>query len=168
MARDHARIEVTIWANPDFQNLDATAQLVYIKLASSLGLNKVGVRPCLANQIALNTKGLTAGAVTRALTNLEAARFIITDQTTGELLIRTFVRHDGILKSPNMSKAMAADYATIYSEALKQAITTELAKAMAANPDLPGWSGIKATDPGWHDLIQEQAIQALGDGMWDG
>ena len=47
MARDHARVLVSIWGDDDWRDLPAAAQRIYIVALSQPGLSYAGVTPYL-------------------------------------------------------------------------------------------------------------------------
>ena len=130
MARDHARIQVAIWDDDDFIGLTAVQQQVYLALLSSSDLSYAGVCPLLPGRIAGRAADLTKAKVQAALRVLERTRFIVVDAETDEILVRSYVRHDGILKQPNMLAATIKAWALIHSEKIQQAILIELERGM--------------------------------------
>jgi hypothetical protein len=147
MARDHARIYVSIWSNEDFRNLPTTAQNMWFTILSQPRLSYCGVLDYLPTRLARLAKDSTVPKVQRAIGVLENAKFAITDPDTGELLLRTFVRHDGLLDQPNMAKAMAKDYETVLSPVIQAAIESELARAFHEGPDMKGWVALESRYP---------------------
>src|SRR5688500_791469 len=104
MPRDHARVLIRIWADDDFTALTERAQLYYLRLISQERINRAGVldlRPRPWARLANDGTPTTARA---ALHELEQARFIVIDEDTEELLVRTFMRNDGIVRQPNVLK----------------------------------------------------------------
>ncbi len=68
----------------------------------------------------------TGRAFGRALAGLERKRFVVCDKRTREIFIRTFVKHDGVLRSPNAIVAMTRDFERIVSPAIRAAFIAEL------------------------------------------
>lgn len=130
MAREHARIYLSIWDDPDFTALSADAQHAYFMLMSSPDLNYAGVMVYHPARFTSLCAGRSQAAFERAVKALESARFIVRDRRTGELAVRTYVRHDGILKQPNMIRAMNRAYDTVRSETLRTTINDEVTKAL--------------------------------------
>lgn len=153
MARDHARIKVDIWSDPDFRALPANAQHAYLMYLSQPRLSYCGVMDYLPNRFTKLSAKATTRTVTAATKALESHGFVVVDDETGELLIRTFVRHDGLLSSPNMTKAMVKDYLAVLSEPLRHVIEDELSRAYAEKPDLAGWKGMGDSCPILHAMV---------------
>lgn len=138
MAREYARVKVTIWGDLDFRALSPNAQHLYFLLLTSPTLNMAGVADWRPARLAKMAKGWTAQRVRKAGDELEAAKFVVADDDSEEVLIRSFVRHDGVLKSPNLTTAMVKDYAGIGSRRIMAALIDEVHRAFNDNPE---WKG---------------------------
>lgn len=121
MARSQARIQTTIWHDPDFLALTGTAQRIYFLALSQEQVNFCGVVPYTARRWARLATNTTFKEVTKGIIELVAARFILVDEGTEELFIRSFVKNDGILKSPNLVTAMGRDFLAIHSQRIREA-----------------------------------------------
>jgi hypothetical protein len=147
MARDHARIYVDIWADPDFRALPERAQRMYFVALSQPRLNYCGVLDYMPSRLAKFAADSSTRAVAAAVSILEARGFAVHDENTSELLLRSFVRHDGLLASPNMAKAMVKDYWAVLSEDIQKAVLAELSRAYEADASLKGWPGVADASP---------------------
>lgn len=147
MARDHARIKVNIWDDPDFVALPCAEQHVYLALMSNKGLSRCGVIDYIPNRFRGLARDLTPRRLTAAVTGLRETRFVVVDDSTQELLIRSYVRHDGVLDRVNMGKAVGTAFEAVVSLNLRHAIGDELARYMKEAIDLPGWEGLAVTSP---------------------
>lgn len=161
MARDHARIKVSIWADPDFRALRAPLQHAYLMLTSQPRVSYCGVLEYLPRRYASMAAGLTVESIEKAIVGLVEKRFVVLDEDTEELLIRSYVRHDELLKMANPAKAMAKDYAQVLSQGLRAAILTELRRAYFESPQMKGWQGIADASP---ELFQDIAREAFSNG----
>ena len=135
MPRDHARIRTDMWADDHWRGLSPGAQWLYLLVLSSPSLNHAGVADWRPSRIAKLARTLTADAVRKYADELARERFIITDDETEEMLVRSFLRHDGVLVNPNLWKSVGTAFADVYSPALKAAVATECAKLRAEFPD---------------------------------
>lgn len=143
MARDHARMQTKLWApESDFRALSWEAQWAYEMLCQQEALSYAGVLDYRPGRFSVLAKGLTAAKVQGAVKRLEAARYVIVDRKTEELLVRTYVRHDGVMDRANMGKAVGRALAKVVSVELHRAIVDELAKHYEARPSLAGWDGL--------------------------
>lgn len=127
--RDHARIQLSIWDDPDFIALTCAQQIVYLALTSSPDLSYAGVLPLLPGRIARCSRDLTKAKVTTGMRELEAARFLVIDDETDEVLVRSYVRHDGIVKQPNVLAGSIKAWARVRSTAIRKAILDEYRRA---------------------------------------
>lgn len=135
MAREYAKVFVSIWDDPDFLALTSPAQALYFRLLTDATLSMCGVADWRPNRIAKATAGATAASVRKAGEELEEHRFIVTDDDTEEVLLRSFVRHDGVLKSPNFVKAMVAAWRATGSPAIRSAVSVEIRKGFEEVPE---------------------------------
>lgn len=164
MARDHARIQTAIWRDPDFRALRLEAQHTYLALASQQALTYAGVIDHRPGRLASLSEGTTTRKVEAALALLIDRNFIVVDRQTEELLVRSYVRHDGVMARVNMGKAVGRAIDQIVSLALRRAVLVELARLHSERPDLAGWQGLADLNPdamaGVHALAlaTEQAI----------
>lgn len=147
MAREHIRLLVSIWDDPDFVALVPAEQTVYLALAGSRDLSWCGVAPLLPKRIARCAKGLTERKVSNHIAALVAKRFLLVDNETDEVAVRTYVRHDKIIGSPNVTKAMGRALGMVRSEQIADGIKDELARLLADEPDAKGWPSLKTAYP---------------------
>ncbi|WP_158885041.1 hypothetical protein [Amycolatopsis anabasis] len=126
MARDHARIALSIWNDDDFCALSMAAKLVYLQLVTQYKLSYAGVLDLAAKRWARPHPDLDVEGVRAALSELDAARFIVTDWETEEVLIRSFIRNDELYKQPNMVRAALRVAFEIESPILRAALAVEL------------------------------------------
>jgi len=156
MARDHARIHLSIWDDPDFLALPVAQQWTYLALAASPFLSYCGVHPLVPAKIAERAGDMTERKVSAALRGLADARFIVPDPSTAELAIRTYVYWDGVLKMPNVVRAMNRAYAKVMSELLRGVIRDETHRAIWRTfPDGPPEGVAKAIDEGFAEGFRE-------------
>ncbi|WP_169165135.1 hypothetical protein [Cellulomonas taurus] len=128
MTRQHGRILTAIWADEDFIALNVAAQRMYLFLLSQPDLSHAGLLPMRTRRWAKKVSGETVESVEAALSALEGARFVVLDEDTEEVLLRTFVRNDGVWKQPKVMLRMREDAAQIESGRLREAFAVELAR----------------------------------------
>lgn len=151
MARDHARIRVDIWADEDWRDLPSVSQWLYLCLLSSPALNFCGVTDWRPARIAALNAEMKADDVEYAAAWLEAGEFVVIDRETEEVLIRSWVKHDGLVSSPNMSKAMVKSHAAIGSGILRAVIVDQLERLRQTNPNLSGWKHL-------HGVLRKRSL----------
>lgn len=128
MARTHGRIMTQIWSDPDFLALPPEPQRLYLFLLSQPDLNQAGLLPLRARRWAQKYAGGSAASVRDALEALETARFVVVDEDTEEVLVRTFVRNDGVYKQPKVMLRALADATAIESTEIRRVWDAELAQ----------------------------------------
>jgi hypothetical protein len=128
MPRSEARVFTSIWKDPHFTGIDPGAQWLYLFLLSQDDLAYSGVMPLRERRWAAKAAGLTVADIESALKILEASprRFIITDEGTGELFVRSLLRRDGIWRQPNLLKQAREAAEQIESPRIRGALLTEL------------------------------------------
>lgn len=143
MARAEARVFSAIWHDDTFKALNVGEQWLYFTLLSQGDLSPCGVLPDMPSRWAKLAAGTTSKLVAKWRDGLVAERFVVMDQTTDELLIRTLVRHDGGLKSPNLVVAVARSYGAVHSEVLREFIIDSFIKGLAEAFPEPFHEGFK-------------------------
>lgn len=128
MARAFGRILSSIWDDRDFLNLDSEAQRLYTFLVSQPNLNHAGLLPLTVRRWAAKAKGLTAQQVCKSLADLDAARFLVVDEDTEEVLVRSFVRRDEVYKQPRVMGAAVSGALEISSRRLRRALIAEMGR----------------------------------------
>lgn len=126
MARGHGRILTSIWEDEDFLALTEEQQRLYLFLISQPNLNHAGLLPLTLRRWARKAAGLTAADLETRLHALAQARFLVLDEDTEELLIRSFVRNDGVWKQPKVMGAMVSGALEISSRVLRRALLEEM------------------------------------------
>jgi hypothetical protein len=132
----HARILRSIWLNEEWLDLSIPAQWLYTRILTSAKVSKAGVaewRPKVLTQSAI---GVSAELLESAALELEETMFLVIDRGTEEVLIRSFVRNDGLLAQPNMATAVAKAYADIGSRRLRGVLNHELHRLQNDQPGL--------------------------------
>ncbi|MFJ6348614.1 hypothetical protein ACIQKB_03955 [Streptomyces sp. NPDC092046] len=126
MARGHGRILTSIWEDADFLALDERQQRLYLFLISQPNLNHAGLLDLTLRRWSRKARGLTSVELEKLLQALEGARFIVMDEDTEELLIRSFVRNDGVWRMPKVMGAMVSGALEISSKHLQRALLEEM------------------------------------------
>ncbi|GAA4774434.1 hypothetical protein [Microbacterium gilvum] len=139
MSRDRANIRTDIWNDDDFRRLSAEAQFLYLQLLTSATLTYVGVADWRPKRIAALSAGRAPGTVEKAAQELVDGLYVVIDEMTEEILIRSFLRHDGLLQKPNVAKAMVKAYDGVYSLDLKGVVVHELNRLHKRFPDWKGF-----------------------------
>jgi hypothetical protein len=139
MARTYAQVKTAIWGEDHFRELTGDAQLLYFMLKTAPVLSYCGVTDWRPSRIAANAADWDTERVISAGLELHQGLFIVVDAATEEVMIRTFVKHDGFMESPNIASAMVREYASIASKHLRGVLIHELIRLHDSDPDLKGW-----------------------------
>lgn len=140
MARDRANINTAIWTSDDYRDLNVQEQHMYKLLMTHPDMNYVGVVDWRPGRIAAMTAGSTTATVRAAAEALQAKRYVFIDDETEEILVRSFLRHDGLLKQPKLSISMVNAYGAVASRNIRKVLTHELKRLIREFPD---WAAFK-------------------------
>lgn len=166
MARDHARTYLSIWNDDDWRALDSSAQHMYWTLMAQPRLSYCGVLDYFPGRLAELASGQTEGKVRAAVKVLERGRFVVVDRSTSELLVRSYVRHDGVLDRVNMGKAVGTAFDRVISIRIREAVSNELGRLLSHRPELAGWIGLKETSPMAFDMASAIACGMASNMEW--
>ena len=139
MARDRASIRVDMWADDDWRDLTEGAQHLYMLILSHPTLNYAGVAEWRPGRLAAMTNSKSSEKVTNDAAELEAHLFVVVDEDTEEVLVRSFVKHDGLLKQPKLAVSMTKAFAGIASKKIRQVLAFEVQKLREREPELAAW-----------------------------
>jgi hypothetical protein len=124
--RAFARVTTDFHDEPSIRNLTPDQQWAYDVVYKRPDLSRCGVVAYTPRRWAKFAKGMTETKLRRLYDQLANTRHIVLDDDTEELLIRTYVRHDGLLTQPNVVAAMVSDYRLISSSVIKTAFLIEM------------------------------------------
>lgn len=126
MAREHARIKLSIWSDQDWRNLSMHSQWLYQHLLSSPMLTYAGVADWRPARIAKFCATGTADIIERAAFDLEQSLMVVTDRDTEEALVRSYLRNDGVVSQPNVTIAACKAWQNTASAVLRSVIAYEM------------------------------------------
>lgn len=152
MARDHARLLCRIWRDKDFKARTQAAQWMYMTLLSQPTISNAGVLPVTAGAWARLAEDVTEDAVRAALLELAEHRFIVVDDDTAELLVRSFMRNDGVSKNGKVFQNALKVALQVQSESLRRVLADELRRVGSA-------SAIEAAEE-----LEPENVSAVQDG----
>lgn len=143
MARDHTRIGTAIWDEESIRSLTRLQQQAYLLALSQADLSRCGVLAYRPRRWANTSSDGTEKALRRDYKQLVSTRHVIIDEDTEELFVRTYVRHDRILKQPNVVAALVSDYGLIASATIRTAFLVEMRRlwslADLSDAERGGW-----------------------------
>jgi hypothetical protein len=153
MARQFAQLSVNIWSDEHFKSMRPEDQHMYFVLLSQPRVSLCGVIDYIPSRIARCSYHWTVSDVEDRIKALIEQRYVVLDEETSEVLIRSFVRNDGLLKVPNIAKGMASEYGEVMSQRLRDVIVKELKRAHRQWPDLGAWRAIRDANPVLADKV---------------
>lgn len=146
MAREYARVRLSIWDDPKFAELTPAAQHLYFVLLTDSSLSYAGVADWRPKRIAARAKGWTQDQILAAAQLLEVERFILFEPETEEALVRTFIRNDELLRNPKMALSVVKAYGSTASRQLRSVIVHELHRAQKEHPEYSSWTSHESKD----------------------
>ncbi len=90
-----------------------------------------------------------------AAAELSDTYFIVIDEMTEEVMIRSYLRHDPILKNPRLSVTMAKEFGVIGSRKIRAALVYELQRLQKSNDDWAAWER-----PQVKTILKQNAVSA--------
>lgn len=133
MARNYGRISTSIWRDPDFLDLSPEARFTYTMLVTQPNVSPCGILELTERRWA-RALGYARETLTKALDELTTRNYVVVDEDTEELLIRTFIKWDGGANNDLRRKAITEAAGAIASPSIAHAIAPELARAGLSNP----------------------------------
>lgn len=170
MARTYANVKVGIWHDDDFRSMSMPAQHLYFTLITDPDLSYAGISDWRPKRISGKAEAWLPEAVEAAAIELTGKRFILICERTEEVLVRSFLRHDGLLKNAKLAISAANAIAAIASNDLRAIAVSEAIKAKKENPEWSAWKHDaikavlhrKATDASEIDPFGPDLAPALG------
>lgn len=165
MARDHGQIKWAIWNDREFKALAREDQWVFMLALTQPSLSFAGVLPYTLRRWQQLAADCSVQVLEDSVKRLEAARFLVVDPDSEEMLIRGFIRNDGLLGSPNITRSMVRDFGTICSPLLRAVIVCEIARMLRETPRV-------GNDKTWSEVLEpwlgETLPAMVGDGTFPG
>ncbi len=156
MARNYANLFTAIWARDgEFVRLSCGAQRMYLLLVSQPEVSACGMLPLRLRRWSALAPDTTEGDLRMALKELEEHRFVVVDEDTEELLVRSFTRHDNGYANPRRQPSIRDAANGIESPSVLAVLAEEFEKL--GLPDQ--WRG-RASSTEW--LSDRQSIGGSG------
>lgn len=168
MARDHARVNVTIWGDPKFRQLPPAAQHLYFALWTAPELSYCGTHDWRPARLTGLAAGWTRDVVQIAADCLAARHFLVIDEDREEVLIRSWIRWDGLMKQPRMAISCITAYAAVASPTIREVIVHQLTEEKKRLPDLACWSDPRVQEVLAHPSVDPKTLPTPEDPFGDG
>lgn len=133
MARDYGKLFTRAWGDPDFRALTSEAQGLYQQLISQPDMSMAGVITSAPPRWAGQSSNGSVAKVEAALRELEQRSFIVRDDATMETLVRSYIRHDLMWRSPKSMIGIDSSVRAVLSSRLKAVIASELLRCDTAS-----------------------------------
>jgi hypothetical protein len=162
---DYGKLFHQIWNDPGFIALPSRPQRLFMMLCSYHTRNYAGVVPMTVGRWARTAADLTAGMV-------REARYVVTDEDTEEVLVRSYMRWDGLWKQPNMIGKLTDACLETSSDVIRAEIVRELARiipevdSLSAKPE--SRRAIRRSLTGAAQKLWEGFPEGLGEGFPEG
>lgn len=157
MARDHTRVNIDIWGDDEFRDLPVDAQNLFWTLWTSPDRTYCGGHWWHAGKLAQFAGDWTVDRVEGAGAVLSERLFLIVDELVDECLLRSWIKHDGLWKTPNMAVSMANARAAMTSKVCRGVVVHEVRKLATANPGMSGWKRDEVAN-----LLSQKAVDPSG------
>lgn len=162
MAREYARLRISASDDPDVEALTIEAQWLYFKvLLPYPSLSNCGVMDWRPKHLVRKGKNASVVKILAAAAELERERFLMFDLETEEVLLRSYVRGDELLKNPKMAGAVIKSYHSIASRELQAALVTEMKRIREEHPDYSSWSH-KDTEADLTRILSRPDLASVG------
>lgn len=135
MAGDFRKINSMIWSDSSWRALPPLEQWLYFALLTNSKTSYVGVLDWRPRKLAGLADGVSGADLKELAQELQRKRFILIDEEREECLVRSFIKHDGVLKNQNLGKSIGRDFAATYSEPIRQVIVHEVQKLVDSAED---------------------------------
>lgn len=126
MAREHGRLLTSIWQDIEWKALTRDEQWMYELLLSQANIEQSGLIPLTAGRWGQLAAKTTAQDVRGFLRGLHDKRFVVMDEDTEEVLVRSLIRRDGVLSTPNIFKAALRSAQAVQSQNIRATLLSEL------------------------------------------
>ncbi|MDV6277987.1 hypothetical protein R3Q06_31375 [Rhodococcus erythropolis] len=147
MAREYARVRLNMAEDAEYLDLTVDAQHLYANiLLIDPSLSYCGIADWRPVRLTQRAKDLTIDRIMAAAAVLEQARFALFDPDTEEVLVRTLVRNDELLRNPKMALSVVKAYQGVASRVLRSAVVAELKKAREVQSDFSSWTSPMSKD----------------------
>lgn len=168
MARTHARIYVDIWLDAKFCDRSARAQRLFLLLVSQPDLSPCGTLTYAPGRWAMLARDTKADGIAAALAELVADGYVLVDELTAEVWIRSFLRWDGVLSQPNVALAALNAAGRVFSPTIRGAIDADYGTALKDAASRAYRGGRSRTDRPSQPGSLKPSDRPRGDGVGDG
>jgi hypothetical protein len=135
----YAQIRPEMWLDDEWRDMTPLGQWLYLLVLTHPERSLAGVIDWRPGRIKEFARECSMRDVMVAAQECSDKFFLVFDQGTEEVLVRSFVRWDGLLRQPRMGVAVANAFGSIGSNKLRAALVHELVRLRKQNPELTAW-----------------------------
>lgn len=132
MAREYGKVLFGMFTDDDFTAQYAVDKLLYLALVGQPSFNHAGVAYVnfrrLSKALRDGDHEPTRHELVQSFARLELARYVYLDIDTGEVLIRSFMRSDGVARKPNVLVSALRSCLQVESKKLAAVLRSEVAR----------------------------------------
>lgn len=159
MAREYARIRVSIADDDDLENLSMDAQWLYFRvLIPEVSMNLAGVVDWRPKRLIQKARDCTMERFLAAAAELEQGRYVLFDLDTDEAFVRALIRSDEVMRNPKSAVGVVRAYRATASKTLRSAIVSEVVRERNEHPDFKAWSS-PISKESMDELVSKKALQ---------
>ncbi len=151
-------MKCAIWDDEDYRSLTMEAQWLYEAILTQKDLSLCGVLTWTPKRFSKLAANASTSATKKALDLLRSRLYVVLDDDTDELWVRTLIINDGVLDNANSIIGMSNAFGAIHSQALRHAVVEGLGEGFLEGlPDrFP-----KGLPYGFHDRLGKGFVDAL-------
>lgn len=168
MAREFAKIKSAIWQDDDFRQLPPSAQHLYFVILTDPDLSYCGVGDWRPRRMLPKSAGWSIDDLHAAGAALTERRLLIVDEDTEEVLVRSFLRHDGVMQHNKLCVSAALAFASVASNTLRGVIVHELRRLREEFPEWPTWERQQVQEVLKRNAIDPASATPLAPGVGAG
>lgn len=157
MARQFAQNRIAMWNDNDFRHLSDSAQNLYSYLLAHPTTSYAGVVDWRPARLQSVTPSWDAARVEAIGWELAAGHYIVIDEDTEEASIRSFLRWESVLKSPNLTRAVVKAFNKVQSRVVRGTIAYEV---LRLRDDEPSWAAWDVDSI--YDILETEPINGKG------
>lgn len=128
MARNFAQFQLRMWVDPEWTALTVEAQHLYKLLLSQEDIGASGLIPLRPRRWARLSRNGSVDKVWAALAELDEASFLVVDEDTAEVLVRTFIRGSDNYRNVRLLRAALGQAERVESDRIRSALGQELSR----------------------------------------
>lgn len=116
----YVKLQRSIWHDIDFRRLDAASQRLYLLIISQPDMSQCGLLAVTPGRWAMLADDTDVATIRADLRSLADARFIVLDEATEELWVRSYMLYDGGYRTPNIQKSIVSALGSIMSDTIRE------------------------------------------------